>query len=261
VKYLKSLHSLGVIAAVFAAMTPRASADLGLDVSPAKYEMQVVAGKPSTVPITIRNTGGAPVHIVVSLNDYEIGTSGAVKFMAAGKSKYSLSRSMTVAPREFDLAPNSFQMVRVTAAVPPGAIGEFQAAVFFQTRPTRRPGGVAFSERIGSKVFAIVTDSMKMGGEIEDIQAKPYLDGQRYLIGFKNTSNLHVYANGTVEIRQGSTVVERIAMPAQMPVDRSGARVIEVLGKKLQPGSYTLVAKVDYGGPETTEGQIHFVVR
>jgi hypothetical protein len=260
VKYAKSLHAFGVLAAVFAATTLQAAADLGLDVSPAKYEMQVVPGKPSTVPITIRNTGGAPVHIVVALNDYEIGTSGAVKFMPVGKSKYSLSRLMNIAPREFDLPPNSFQIVRVTAEVPIGSIGEYQAAVFFQTRPTRRPGGVAFSERIGSKIFAIVTDSMKMGGEIEDIQAKPYFDGERYLIGFKNTSNLHVYANGTVEIRQGSAVVERIAMPAQMPVDRSGARVIEVLGKKLQPGSYTLVAKVDYGGPETTEGQIRFVV-
>ena len=260
-KYAKSLQSIGVVAAVFAATALPAPADLGLDVSPAKYEMQVVPGKSSTVPITIRNTGAAPVHIVVALNDYEIGTSGTVKFMPVGKSRYSLSKVASVNPREFDLAPNSFQQVRFTADIPSGASGEFQTAVFFQTRPTRRPGGVAFSERIGSKIFAIVTDSMKMSGEIEDIQTKPYQDGQRYLVGFKNTSNLHVYANGTIEVRQGSTVVDRIPMPAQMPVDRSGARVIEIIGKKLPPGSYTLLARVDYGGPETTEGQIHFVVR
>ena len=237
-----------------------APADLGLDVQPAKYELQASPGKAETIPITVRNTGGAAVHVLVTMSDFDVGTSGAMRFVEPGKGRYSLSKWSQVSPREFDLEPNAFTQVRFSVNVPQAASGEYSTLVFFQTRPTRRPGGVSFSERIASKVYEIVPESLKVGGEVEDVEAKPVPEGQRYLVGFKNTGNVHVYLNGRVEIKQGSQIVDRITMPAQMLVERSGSRIIDIVGKKLPPGSYSAVAYVDYGGPNLTAGQVKFTV-
>ncbi len=149
----------------------------------------------------------------------------------------------------------------MTVDVPAGASGEYSTLVFFQTRPTRKAGGVAFSERIASKVYEVVPASIRIGGEVEDVEAKTVAAGQQYLVGFKNTGNVHVYLNGRVEIKQGGQIVDRVTVPAHTLVERSGVAILDVTGKKLPPGSYSATAYVDYGGPNLTGGQAHFTVR
>ena len=78
---------VGAVAIALIATALPSQADLGLDVVPAKYEMQASAGKSDTVPITVRNTSDVPIHILVSLNDYEIGTNGVLRFLDPGKGK------------------------------------------------------------------------------------------------------------------------------------------------------------------------------
>lgn len=258
---LNTIRIAGVVAIALIATALPAPADLGLDVVPAKYEMQAEPGKVQTIPITVRNTGENPVHVLVSMNDYELGTSGAIRFLEAGKGRYSIAKWTDVSPREFDLQPNTFTQVRLSVSVPQGANGEYSTLVFFQTRPTRRPGGVSFSERIASKVYEVVPTSMRVGGEVEDVEAKSVGGAQQYLVGFKNTGNVHLYLNGRVEVKQNGQIVDRIQLPNQTLVERAGARVIDVIGKKLPPGSYSAAAYIDYGGPNLTAGQTHFTVR
>ncbi|HVA37592.1 MAG TPA: hypothetical protein VNJ51_08265 [Candidatus Dormibacteraeota bacterium] len=252
--------ALAVIA--LALLTPRsAPADLGLDVSPAKYEMEVPAGQTQTFPITVRNTGGDTVHIQVSLVDFTVGANGQYVFLPPGKNKYSMAPWMSLNPREFDIAPNTLQQVRVSVAVPAGTTGEHSVIAFFQTRPTRKPGGVSFSERIAAKIYELVPNTLQLSGEVDDLSTHATPVGERYLVGFKNTGNAHVYLNGRIEVKQGSNVVERIDLPKQMLVERGGSRIVDVVGKKLAPGSYTAVALIDYGGPNLTGGEKTFTVR
>jgi len=247
------------IALIVTALPGRA--DLGLDIVPAKYEMQAEAGKSETVPITVRNTSEAAVHVLVSLNDYEVGANGTLRFLDAGKGRYSLAKWAEVSPREFDIPSNSFVQVRMTVDVPATASGEYSTLVFFQTRPTRKAGGVAFSERIASKVYEVVPTSIRVGGEVEDVEAKTIAAGQQYLVGFKNTGNVHVYLNGRIEVKQNGEIVDRVTVPAHTLVERNGVCILDVTGKKLPPGSYSATAYVDYGGPNLTGGQAHFTVR
>jgi len=86
-------------------------------------------------------------------------------------------------------------------------------------------------------------------------------DGQHYLVDFHNTGNAHVYLSGRVEVKQGSTIVDRVAFPQSLLVERGGKSVIDALGKKLPPGSYSVVALVDYGGPNLVAGQTNVTVR
>lgn len=246
----------------FVLLVPRsAPADLGLDVSPAKYEMEASAGQRQTIPITVRNTGADTVHIQVSLVDFTVGANGQYVFLPPGKNKYSMAPWVSLNPREFDVAPNTLTQVRVSVAVPAAASGEHSVIAFFQTRPTRKPGGVSFSERIAAKIYELVPNTLQLSGEVDDVSARTSPEGERYLVGFKNTGNAHVYLNGRIEVKQGSTVVERIEIPKQMLVERGGQRIVDVVGKKLQPGSYTAIALIDYGGPNLSGGEKTFTVR
>ena len=67
--------------------------------------------------------------------------------------------------------------------------------------------------------------------------------------------------SGRIEVKSGGQVVDRILMPKDMLVERDGKRIIEAVGKKLAPGSYSALALVDYGGQNLIAGQTTFVVR
>ena len=111
------------VAALLAAATYPATADLSLDVAPAKYEMQIAPGSAQTIPITVRNTGGTTVHIVASLSDFTVNSDGNYRFMPPGKGRYSMGSWVSVNPREFDLPANSMQQVRFSINVPHRAVG------------------------------------------------------------------------------------------------------------------------------------------
>jgi hypothetical protein len=244
----------------FAATAP-STADLSVDVSPAKYELQTEPGKQETFPITVRNTSQAQIHIVASLVDYQVGRDGQYAFGPPGKSPFSLSKDITINPREFDLDPGGFTQVRFSVDVPQDANGEYSNLVFFTTRPTRHGGGLSIAERIASKIYVIIPASTRIGGEVDDVHMQAASDGEHYLVNFHNTGNAHVYLSGRVEIKQGSTIVDRVTFPASLLVERGGTRVIDALGKKLPPGSYSVIALVDYGGPNLVAGQTNVTVR
>ncbi len=261
VRKSRLLQTLGTIGVLGLALTAPSSADISVDVAPAKYELQTQPGKQETFPITVRNTSGAAVHIVASLSDYAVGPTGNYAFTAPGKSPYSLSKDISINPREFDLEPGSFTQVRFSVEVPTNAAGEYSNLVFFTTRPTRHGGGLSIVERIASKIYVMIPETTRIGGEIDDVKAQTLGDGQHYLVGFHNTGNAHVYLSGRVEIKQGGMVVDRIPFPQGMLVERNGKRLIDAVGKKLAPGSYSVVAMVDYGGPNLVAGQANITVR
>jgi hypothetical protein len=258
---MRYLTVLAVTGALALTLTVPSSADISVDVSPAKYELPTQPGKQETFPITVRNTSGAAVHIVASLSDYTVGPTGNYAFTAPGKSPFSLSKEISINPREFDLEPGSFTQVRFSVDVPQSASGEYSTLVFFTTRPTRKGGGLSIVERIASKIYVIVPESTRISGEVNDVKAQSLADGQHYLVDFRNTGNAHVYLSGRVEIKQGGTVIDRVTFPPGMLVERSGKRLIDAVGKKLAPGSYSVVAMVDFGGPNLVAGQANITVR
>ena len=248
-------------AGLTSAVPGTSSADLALDVSPVKYELQVPAGTARTIPITVTNGGDAVIHVQATLSDFTVGRDGNYEFLAPGKAPYSMANWISVNPREFDLQPKAFQQVRFSIAVPAGVSGEYSEIVFFTTRPTRHPGGVAIAERVASKLYQIVPDTARFAGEIDDVTAKTDGAGEKYLVAFRNTGNAHVYLNGRVEVKKDGQTVERIPMTKDMLVERNGKRLIEASGQRLAPGQYTATAFVDYGGQNLIAGQTTFTVR
>lgn len=262
-KINRVFRTLGLVAAccgVFgiSAGTPQG---LGLDVTPAKLELSIPPGTHDyNIPITIRNSSGGTVHVVSSMSDFGVTPNGNYAFERAGTRPYSLLRWATINPREFDLSPDTTEQVRLTLSVPKSSSlsGEYAGVIFFQTRPVRRSRTVAVSVRIATKIYATIPGTVKLDGAISKMTSTPGPGGRMYRVLFVNRGNVHVYCSGQLLVQKGGQVVERLAMPRDMLVERGGDRLIEVSGKRLPPGKYLAVAMIDYGGKTMTGGEISF---
>jgi hypothetical protein len=247
-----------------AAPPPSGLAGLGLNVSPAKFELSMPPGTSYNIPVTVSNGTDADTHIQASLVDFAVATNGGgYIFERPGMRPYSLMRWASVSPREFDLAANTVRQVRLTISLPndKDLNGEYAGIAFFQTRPVRRAHAVAFSIRIATKVYLTIPGTVQLNGAIAKMTASHSGGDERYRVVFKNTGNAHVYINGEVQVQKDGATVERIALPGNQLVERGGERSMDVSGKSLPPGRYEAIAMVDYGGKTMTGGEVAFTVK
>jgi len=235
---------------------------LGISVTPGKFEAAIPPGSTYNVPVTVNNSSEQPVHILASLADFTVTTNGNYEFEKLGASPYSLLKWASIRPREFDVPPGTAQQVQLTIAMPADTnlAGEYAGVVFFQTRPERHGGGVAFSARVAAKFYITVPNTVQINGAITKMTSTNASGHQLYRVLFKNTGNAHVYLRGQVIVQKGGSVVYQVPMIDNMLVERGGDRLIEVTGKKLQPGTYQAIATIDYGGKTETGGEINFEV-
>ena len=243
----------------FAVAAP-APADLGVDVSPAKLELSMTPGASYNIPVTVHNGGIDATHIQATLVDFGVAPNGDYEIQAVGSRSYSLMKWASINPREFDLPGNTTQQVRLSIALPSGVhlSGEYAGIAFFQTRAVRRAGAVALSARVASKVYLTIPGTVKIDGAISKLTASNGAGGETYRVLFKNLGNAHEYLSGEVQIQKDGATLDRIPMQRELLVERGGERLIEVNGKPLPPGKYTVVAMVDYGGKTETGGEIVF---
>jgi hypothetical protein len=254
---------LAVLAALIATLAAAPSpGGIGLRVSPGRIDLQISAGVTSSVPVTVSNTSDYPMHIVVTSGEFTIDDSGTYAFNPPGGQANSLSRWIAIRPREFDIAPQSFQQVQLSVVVPGRQLsGEYAGVVFFQTRPGRedlhRGLGVALAERYADKVYATIAGTGTRDGRIEHLVADADGTKERYRVAFRNTGNVHEYLNGRIEVLRGGTVVQTFTLPKNLLVERGGERNINVTGDRLAPAAYDVVAFIDYGGAQRIGGKVH----
>lgn len=255
------LRAFIVLVSMLALGATPVRADLALSVLPARYELEATPGESKTIPLMVRNESSNTLHVVTSLTDFAIDPNGKYAFLATGKTRYSAGTFSTVNPREFDIQAGTSVEVRFTVSPPRGATGEYRSLVFFATRPPRKPGALAIAEKVASRMYVIMRDTAKVGGDVTRVVARELAPGRAYDVMFKNAGNMHAYLNGYVEVNSGTTLVERITLPSDTVVERNGSRVLTATGKSLPPGSYSATAVLDFGGDARVGGRTTFVVR
>lgn len=240
------------------------SMDIGITVTPAKLEVSIPAGASYNLPITVQNASGDPAHVQASMVDFNVGLSGDYRFMKVGSAPYSLLRWAAIRPREFDVPPGTTQQVQLTISIPQQSSlsGEYSGIVFFQTRPPRSNArGVVFSVRVASKIYETIPGTTKLEGAIAKMSASSSPKGESYRVLFRNTGNTHVYLHGQLSVQRGNSAVEQVQLANDDLVERGGERLLQVFGRRLEPGSYQAIATLDYGGKTETGGEIAFDVR
>jgi len=257
---------LGWFGLVLALLIPQVadSVEIGFTVTPAKLEIPIPPGASYNIPLTVHNPNFDSVHVQAQMVDFGVSANGSYEFGRVGSPPYSLLKWASIRPREFDVGPGTSQQVQLTIQVPqtPGLSGEYAGIVFFQSRPPRAPSkGVAFSVRIASKIYETIPGTVKIDGAITKMTATSGGRGETYHVLFKNTGNAHVYLRGTLVIQKGNGTVEQLQLANGDLVERGGERTLEIVGKRLDPGSYQAIATLDYGGKTNTGGEIAFEVR
>jgi hypothetical protein len=144
--------------------------------------------------------------------------------------------------------------------MPSGTHGEYATLIFFTTRPPRRPGAFGLTERVAARLYVVTPDGGKPDGDVTDVSTTPFAAGRRYTVAFTNTGDMHVYANGHVDVTRDGAVVDRITLPTDVLVERGAKRLLLGTGKALPAGTYTATAVVDYGGTTRVAGRTTFVV-
>jgi len=236
---------------------------IGLSVVPGRIDVQISPGEVTNVPVMVSNASDAPMHIVVTSGEFTIDDTGTYAYSPPSGQGNSLATWLAIRPREFDIAPESFQQVQLSVVVPARRLsGEYAGVVFFQTRPGRaalhQGAGMAFAERYADKVYATVAGTGTRDGRVEHVLAAVKDGKEQYRVAFRNTGNVHEFLNGRIEVLRNGAVVQSLAMPKNTLVERGGERNIVVTGDRLAPAAYDIVAIIDYGGGSKTGGKVHF---
>jgi hypothetical protein len=237
---------------------------LGVQVTPGKIEVAITPGTVVNVPVTVESTADFPVHIQTTTGNFSVADDGTYHYVHASSEGASLATWIVLRPREFDIAPHSFQEVQFTLVVPNRPLrGEYAGVVFIQTRPPRMHGagvGVGVSARYADKVYATVAGTGVRDGRVETISAVPGQTDERYRVVFENTGTMHEYLNGRVEVMRSGSLVQSLPFRKNTLVERGGLRTLEVTGARLAPAAYDVVAVIDYGGGSRTGGKFHLEV-
>lgn len=235
---------------------------LSLNVWPPRVDLNVVPGESRTGVITVDNKGSERVRVLCYITDVEMDKFGNLLFPEGGASPYSCEPWLLVNPEDFTLSQGTNQRVRYTLKVPDNAAGTFLASIFFQSKPEgkNQAMGSQLTVRVGTIFVINVTGTGFKSGELTSLSMNSI--GKENIaqieLGFKNKGNLLVRPRGTVEIKNeaGWTVDKLMINEDNQAVLPYAERIIRIPIANIRPGSYDLVAMVDYGGSEILSGEL-----
>jgi hypothetical protein len=140
-----------------------AAADISLDVSPLRLELDVEPGTEVTDAIEVTNLGDAPVRLKAYLQDWYLDEVGTPIFQTVGHQAHTASPWVGAAPNDFLLDPGESETVRFTVSVPTAArTGGYHASIMLETNPVQtlapEERGVVIRGRVATILYVTVGD-------------------------------------------------------------------------------------------------------
>ncbi len=218
--------------------------------------------------VKVQNEGDRAVQAVVRLEDWDRSPDGANRWYPYGSrtGPGSCGPSLSIFPQSLRLEPGASQSIRVSLANDGVPAGECWAAAVIETvQPvTRGRQQLAYVLRTAVKIY-VQPDGLRAEGEIPEIrlvsdslrpQAAPNIE-----VAFSNTGTRHVIAEGMLEVRRpDNAVVTRVPLPSVYALP--GARqYVRIPMPALPPGSYVLLATMDYGGVDIAAAMLEHTQR
>ena len=247
-------------AVAFALLAPAAPAlaQISVEVSPLRFELQAAPGGSSTQAITLQNTGKEAVRIRATISDWHLSKDGAPQFQAPEEGRaYSASGWLRVAPPELVLQPGIQGTVRFTLAVPQGVDpAGYRTGILFELSPAAgdpvaRAREVAFKSRIATLVYVNVGQP-PAAVDLTDLRVRTTPEQTEVLATLKNTSRRTVRTKGSLFIYGASGPALREVPVPDVPVLPESERDVAIVAydhatKPLPPGEYRLEVKIDVG--------------
>lgn len=255
-----------VIAAALLMAAHAAAAQVSVEVSPLRVELQLAAGASRTQAITITNTGKEPVRVRGTIADWNLSRDGAPQFEAPAEGRaYSASGWIRIAPPEIVLQPGTSSAVRFSLAVPPaidpagyrtGILFDFSPA---SGDPVARAREVAVRSRIATLIYVNIGQP-PLAVDLTDLRVRSTPELTQVIGTLKNTSRRTVRTKGTVVISgAGGAAVRQVPVPDVPVLPESEREVTIVISERganaLPPGDYRIELRIDLGLPALIVGE------
>lgn len=242
----------------------RARAQVSVEVSPLRVEIQAGPGATSTQAVTLNNGGTEPVRVRARLSDWDLARDGSPQFEGVPEGgPFSATAWVRVAPPELVIDPGKDGIVRFSLTVPLGtAPSGYRAGILFEFVP---PGGEAvtkkgmqFRSRIATLIYVNVGDP-PAAVELTDLSQRVTAERTQLIAVLANTGKRTVRTKGTMTIFDaGGKQLEQVPVP-DVPVLPQSEREVAIAAfeaaKPLPPGEYRVEVKIDVGMPALLVGE------
>jgi hypothetical protein len=245
---------------------PPASAQVSVEVSPLRVEVDAAAGSTTTQAITVRNYGKKPIRMRATLVDWDLSRDGTPQFEGARQNgPFSATAWVRLAPPEQVIDPEKEAIVRFSltapADVPPGGyrtsvLFDFSSAEADALAPAR---AVAFKGRVATMLYVNIGQPAG-SAELVDVAVRS-LEGETQVVAvLRNGGRRSLRTKGTLVVLSGDgQPVREVPLPDVPVLPESEREVaIAVGGPETAPlpaGEYRVELKIDLGLPALLIGE------
>ena len=243
-----------------------ASAQVSVEVSPLRVELQAGPGSTTTQPVTLTNYGKEPVRVRARLTDWDLTHDGTPQFEGAEISgPYSATSWLRLAPPEQVIEPGATATVRFNVALPTSLeAGGYRTGILFEFEPERE-GPIApkrelsFKSRIATLIY-VNSGAPPAATELTDLRVRPTGEGIDIVATVKNSGRRTVRTRGTLVLFDAAGAVARETAVPDVPLLPESEREVSVpvtttTAAPLAPGLYRAELKLDLGLPAIIVGE------
>jgi hypothetical protein len=239
---------------------------IGLNVGRGIIEIFGTPNSYRTQVLTITNEENEVVKVKTKLKYLQYDENGNIVATDSGDSRFSCIDWLTIEPKDFELAPGATKTMKVVAKIPDTIPGGRYAcinmeAMLLSAKETDLPTPVQVP------IILTIPGTAEKKGEVTKVEVSKG-NPPTFTVYFKNLGNIHLKPKVKVELAYLPKVTARgdlkyIGEPKSEPVGVFGmkefpvavlpggiAKMEQDYDKPLEPGSYTAVVTVDYGGVE-----------
>ena len=254
-----------VAAVALCAAVSSATAQISVEVSPLRVELQAGPGSTSTQSVTLTNGSSEAVRVRARASDWDLSRDGAPQFEGTPENgPFSATSWVRVAPPEHVIEPGRQGTVRFTLAVPADAAPSgYRTGILFEFEPAsgdpvKRVREVQFRSRVATLIYVNVGEP-PANVDLNDLRIRSSPERTQIVATLANTSKRTIRTKGTMTMYG---VEGRAA--AQVPVpdvpllpesEREVAIVAFEAARPLPAGEYRVEIKFDVGMPALVVGE------
>ena len=257
-----SRRSVLVLLIVFGWFAP-ARAQVSVEVSPLRVEIQAGPGATSTQAVTLNNGGKETVRVRARISDWDLARDGSPQFEGVPEGgPFSAAAWVRVAPPELLIDPGKDGIIRFSLTVPPEtAPAGYRVGILFEFVPpgeTAARKGMQFRSRVATLIYVNVGEP-PAAVELTDLSQRVTADRTQLIAVLANTGKRTVRTKGTMTLHDaGGKPLKQIPVP-DVPVLPQSEREVAIVAfeaaNPLAPGEYRVEVKIDVGMPELLVGE------
>jgi hypothetical protein len=236
--------------------------------APMELHLMAGAGNRAQASVEVTNTSTQPLALKLYLGDSRLEPDGRETELPPGEHPRSCAGWTVLRDQFLELAPGESKSARLELEVPVGSEGSYWTKLYIEEvsmpeRSVREMGGrkytVFMKQRLGIRLFEDVAGTGRLDAIVSEVAVQEDAPGvPRMVVGVTNPGTLIARCTGKIEVRNTSgTVVATVPLGSrgQFWVYPGNRRDLSAVAPgPLAPGTYTVLAIVDFGGDHLVAG-------